>query len=193
MPYHMGLIRRTSALLFLALAFGFSTGACDADAQTPSVAMDSAGAKDARGKPQAQSPKPRVQAHSKEHSTSSSSSETTVRDVVMVAGEPWTILHKVNPKGSFSLVRNASVSTSPAEPLHVLLGTRQAHVLGPRETVAWDCDVIAGDTALTVKTRVGTVVYRARVQCGDAVYINAGHRAKVHPAHLRGGLPEMAE
>ena len=81
----------------------------------------------------------------------------------------WTVSHTKDPYGSFILFRKRD---RVDDVVHVFFGEDSVKVVGPRETVTWEC----GKTddrlmPLVVKTPSGELVYAKDVECGDGVYV----------------------
>lgn len=101
----------------------------------------------------------------------SSSSTLWIRDTNTVSESLWSVLHHRNPKGTFSIVRNAiNPDESPAN-LHVFLGEQEGRLVQPRQTATWSCDVIGETSSLKVTAESGEAIYSASIRCGDAVYL----------------------
>ena len=103
----------------------------------------------------------------------SASSEALPRQELVVSGESWVANTSTNPRGTFSLVGNASDPVTAPHAIHVYLGDINPQVLKPREVVSWTCDALGSGASLKVKNDVGDIIYATKLVCGDALYLNS--------------------
>ena len=97
----------------------------------------------------------------------SGSIEASTRTVTRVGDVSWTVSHTRDPNGSFILFRNRGRGDGV---VHVFFGEGSAVVVGPRETVTWECGKSDDPMPIAARIPSGATVYASDVECGDAVY-----------------------
>ena len=110
----------------------------------------------------------------------SASSEWAVREDARVGGVSWAVTHRRSPTGTVLLFRNASSAPSTVGPVaavnavntvYVALDEAAPDAVAERGTRVWECAAGSQPRTLAVTADGHAAIYRATVECGDAVYV----------------------